>query len=539
MTYVYLPDTVSYITNGAFAGCSKLILNLAYDSYAKQYAINNSIEYIERERAVIVTGSCGANVTWTLYSDGNLVIQGTGNLSNPSMAAAVAWANYRSTIRSVDIAAGITNLPDFAFVDCTNLTSVTFEDGSKLTTIGGSAFSGCSSLKEINLPEHVKTIYGNAFRSCASLTYVYLPDTVSYITNSAFSGCDNVVVSVAYNSYAKQYAINSGIEYAERERAITASGSCGTDATWTLYSDGNLTIQGSGSLTNPSTAAAVAWANYRSIIRSVDIAAGITNLPDYAFFGCTNLTSVTFEDDSKLSTIGGSVFSACVFLKELSLPEHVNTIYGNAFRSCSSLTSLYLGDKMNYIADSILNGCPNVVLSVAEGSYAEQWAKEHGYEYTVRSASDSQEPDISGDGTEPTPNPEETSELPVEMPETPAPQANSCGSELTWKLENKVLEISGKGEMDSYSPNMAAPWAEYADEIEHIIIGKDVEKIGAYAFKGLEKMISVSFEDESKLTVIEEYAFADCKELTEIILPDKLEKLGEAAFTDCEKLTLG
>ena len=90
--------------------------------------------------------------------------------------------------------------------------------------------------------------------------------------------------------------------------------------------------------------------------------------------------------------------------------------------------------------------------------------------------------------------------------------------------------------MTSYAPETPAPWAELAADIEHIVIGKDVEKLGAYAFKGLEKLVSVSFEDYSKLTVIEEYAFADCKELTEIILPDKLEKLGEAAFANCVKL---
>ena len=160
---------MSYITGGAFRDCGKVVLSVAYNSYAKQYAISNGIAYVERERAVTASGSCGADATWELYSDGALSIRGTGSLTNPTYAGAVAWAAYRESIRTVEIAAGITNLSDFAFFGCTSLTSVIFEDGSKLTTVGGSAFNGCTSLKELTLPQGVKTIYGNAFRGCSNL----------------------------------------------------------------------------------------------------------------------------------------------------------------------------------------------------------------------------------------------------------------------------------------------------------------------------------------------------------------------------------
>ena len=381
---VYLPDTVSYITGGAFRGCGQVVLSVAYNSYAKQYAIRNGIAYVERERAVTASGSCGADATWELYSDGALSIRGTGSLTNPAYAGAVAWSAYRESIRTVEVASGITNLPDFAFYGCSALETVSFAEGSRLTTVGGSAFNGCTSLKELILPEQVKTIYGNAFRGCSSLTYVYLPDTVSYITNGAFNGCGKVVLNVAYNSYAKQYAINNGLGYSERGRAVTASGSCGANATWALYSDGTLSIQGTGSLTNPTYAGAVAWAAYRESIRTVEIAAGITNLSDFAFFGCTSLTSVIFEDGSKLTTVGGSAFNGCTSLKELILPEMVKTVYGNAFRGCTSLTSVYLPDGLSYMTNNAFAGCGNVVLSVAAGSYAEQWAQANHIAYTAR-----------------------------------------------------------------------------------------------------------------------------------------------------------
>ena len=381
---VYLPDSVSYIAGSAFSGCDTVVLNVGYNSYAKDFAVRNGIQYVERQPEVIASGSCGTNVSWELYSDGILNIKGTGTLTNPTVSSGIAWYTYRHMIRLVNIEAGITNLPDFAFFGCTALEAVNFAADSRLTTIGGSVFNGCTSLKELTLPGRVKTIYGNAFRGCANLTAVYLPDTVSYITNSAFSGCGKVVLSVAYNSYAKQYAINNGIAYSERGRAVTASGSCGANATWALYSDGTLSIQGTGSLTNPTYAGAVAWAAYRESIRTVEIAAGITNLSDFAFFGCTSLTSVIFEDGSKLTTVGGSAFNGCTSLKELILPEMVKTVYGNAFRGCTSLTSVYLPDGLSYMTNNAFARCGNVVLSVAAGSYAEQWAQANHIAYTAR-----------------------------------------------------------------------------------------------------------------------------------------------------------
>lgn len=322
------------------------------------------------------------------------------------------------------------------------------------------------------------------------------------------------------------FAVNNNIKYVERQTGVIASGSCGTDAAWELSSDGTLNITGSGALTNAKVASDTAWYNYRHMIRVVNVDAGITNLPDFTFYGCTALETVNFAENSSLTTIGGSALRGCSALTELVLPDGLKTVYGNALRDCSALTSVYLPDSVSYMASSAFSGCANVVLSVAEGSYAEQWAitnnvkyVNHGSETTTLEAVE---------------EPETT--VPVE--ETPAVEetANVCGDELTWKLDEKTLTISGRGGMYSYDADNAAPWAAYADNIENIVIEKHVKTIGAYAFSGLEKLVSVSFDEESELEVIEEYAFAGCKELTEIKLPEKLEKLGEAAFADCEKL---
>lgn len=535
LTSVYLPESVSYMADSAFTGCNAVTLSVGYDSYAKQYAVRKNLAYTERPCAVIASGSCGANASWELYSDGSLYIRGSGSMTNTAYAAAVGWSGYRTVIKTVYVDAGITSLSDFAFFGCSALTSVQFAEGGRLTTVGGSVFNGCTSLRELVLPGYVKTIYGNAFRGCSSLEKIYLPDSTSYIAGNTFAGCGQVVLNVAYNSYAKQYAINNNLRYTERGREITAGGSCGSSASWALYSDGTLSIQGTGALSNPSSAGAVAWAAYRESIRSVDIAAGITTLPDFAFYRCSSLTEVRFADGSQVATIGGSAFSGCTNLRSLTLPGCVKTAYGNAFRDCTNLRALVLPDSLTYMSGNVLRGCNQVVLTVTSGSYAERWAIDHDVSYVVRNANDSQTGESLAVMAHPTSS-ETTPALFDDISEMPAVASNACGSNLTWKLENKTLEISGTGEMNSYSPDAAAPWAEFADEIEHVIVGKQVEKIGAYAFDGLDKVTSVSFEDNSQLTEIEEYAFSGCKEITFVELPDKLEKIGEAAFSDCKKL---
>ena len=502
---VYLPDGISFISSTAFQGCGGVVLSVAYNSYAKQYAIRNGIAYVERAATVIASGSCGAGASWELYGDGVLNIKGSGALTSPKAASGIAWYTYRHMIRAVHVDAGITNLPDFAFYGCSALETVSFAEGSQLTTIGGSAFNGCTSLKELTLPQGVKTIYGNAFRSCSNLVSVYLPDTVSYITGGAFRDCGQVVLSVAYNSYAKQYAIRNGIAYVERERAVTASGSCGADATWELYSDGALSIRGTGSLTNPAYAGAVAWSAYRESIRTVEVASGITNLPDFAFFGCSALETVSFAEGSQLTTIGGSAFNGCTSLKELTLPQGVKTIYGNAFRSCSNLVSVYLPDTVSYITGGAFRDCGQVVLSVAYNSYAKQYAIRNGIAYVER--------------------------------ERAVTASGSCGADATWELySDGALSIRGTGSLTNPAYAGAVAWSAYRESIRTVEVASGITNLPDFAFFGCSALETVSFAEGSQLTTIGGSAFNGCTSLKELTLPQGVKTIYGNAFRSCSNL---
>ena len=381
---LYLPDGVNAIMPNAFTRDTALVLSVGYGSYAKNWAASHNIAYVEREPAVVASGICGENLTWSLTSDGVLTLDGTGSMATYTGEANIPWYANRNLITTVNIGAGVTKLTTNAFCGCTNLETVNFAENSSLLMIGGAAFKNCTSLKTITLPEGLTTISGNAFKYCRNLSSVYLPDTMSAIDNLAFTGLVGITFSVAKDSYAKRWVETQGFSYVEREPAVVASGICGENLTWSLTSDGVLTLDGTGSMATYTGEANIPWYANRNLITTVNIGAGVTKLTTNAFCGCTNLETVNFAENSSLLMIGGAAFKNCTSLKTITLPEGLTTISGNAFKYCRNLSSVYLPDTISYIDELAFNGLSDVTFSVTEGGYAERWAVAHGFTYVER-----------------------------------------------------------------------------------------------------------------------------------------------------------
>ena len=81
----------------------------------------------------------------------------------------------------------VTSIDQYAFSDCSGLTSITIPNS--VTSIGGSAFSGCSGLTSVTIPNSVTSIGGSAFLNCSGLTSITIPNSVTTISTGAFQNC--------------------------------------------------------------------------------------------------------------------------------------------------------------------------------------------------------------------------------------------------------------------------------------------------------------------------------------------------------------
>ena len=135
--------------------------------------------------SMIAFNTIHAKITWDISDYGTLSIFGN---SMPDYAYNSApWFSRKDKIKKVVIGNGVTNIGDFAFKGCSNLTSVTIPNSVK--SIGEYAFWGCSGLTSITIPNSVTSIGEYAFDGCSGLTSITIPNSVTSIGDYAFSYC--------------------------------------------------------------------------------------------------------------------------------------------------------------------------------------------------------------------------------------------------------------------------------------------------------------------------------------------------------------
>ena len=108
----------------------------------------------------IPNGLCGDSVNWAIQ-DSVFVISGTGSMTDYSYSNPAPWTAYQNVFNRVVIHEGVTTIGDWAFSTCSNILSVTLPN--TLTSIGERAFAGCSGLTSLNIPESVESIGDRAF----------------------------------------------------------------------------------------------------------------------------------------------------------------------------------------------------------------------------------------------------------------------------------------------------------------------------------------------------------------------------------------
>ena len=216
---------------------------------------------------VISSGKCGDDLTWTLDSDGTLIISGIGEMYDYGEFYAEEW---ESEVRKVIVEDGVTKIGDTVFSCCSELQSVTFPEG--LTEISNYAFFNCESLAKITIPESVKTIGSGAFCGCSELTDIRIPAAVTHIDHNPLIRCSNLkTIQVDENNevYDSRQDCNAIIE--------TGSGTLISGCASTTIPDGVTKIGDSAFLCMEG-------------LTEILIPKSVTSIGSFAFDKCPNLT---------------------------------------------------------------------------------------------------------------------------------------------------------------------------------------------------------------------------------------------------------
>ncbi|MBR0281993.1 MAG: leucine-rich repeat domain-containing protein [Oscillibacter sp.] len=340
------------------------------------------------------------------------------------------------------------------------------------------------------------------------------------------------------------------------------------NCTWTLDSNGVLTISGKNEIQNYALDSLPPWCKRSEGIYSVVIQRPITSIGDYAFFGCKDLKSAHMPDG--VTFIGNYAFSGCENLVNVRIPDSVTSIGNDAFSGCKNLKNVRIPNKLTSIGTSAFNGCSNLMsIQIPEtvtsiGTYA-FWRCESLKSVTVPakanigwSAFDSFYTTVMQSKplptTQPQPTPakkkQQSTQKPKAQPVTPpkpTPQPTTPKiatidfghtGDCIWTLYNNhalILRISGQGQMGTYNlVDNLPPWKNYRQKIEVVVIEHGVTSIGKTAFLGCTNLISILIPDS--VTSIEYCAFAFCNKLSKATIPDSVTFIDNSAFFSCSGL---
>ena len=435
MTTVSLPDGIERIGRNPFQNCPNLsAIRVSPD--CKGLAVIDGVLFSKADKRLVCYPA-------GLEQDAYAIPDGIRSIDAGAFPGTIERYDSETGVRtmiqrgpsSLLIPGSVEEIPDNAFRFNRNLTEVTIREG--VTAIGQSAFFG-TSLVSIDIPESVSRIGEYAFAGCHSLTSVSIPESVTVIEHGTFYSCDQLK-SIMLPHGLKRIGLQEYSPISQHNAFVTdgAFARC-TNLTSITIPDGvevigEYTFSRCTSLTSVSIPAGVTRIGAGAFngcegLTEIVIPDGVTEIGESAFACCSGLTSVVIPDsvtdiadnlfaavtnmDIKFSKtadirsnltsvtlgkgvtrIGESAFFRCNKLAEIVIPDSVTSIGNIAFQGCSSLKSIRIPAGVTEIGPTAffnMNYKPNtdILIIVDRDSYAAQYCKEIGLNYTYPDALD-------------------------------------------------------------------------------------------------------------------------------------------------------
>ena len=515
---VVIPDGVTTIGDEAFAGCYNLTSVVIGDNVTKigYYAF------------------AACSLTSIKVEDGNTAYKLIdGNLYAKDGTMLIQYALGKTATEFI-IPDSVTTIGGSAFAGCSSLTRVVI--GDSVTTIGYGAFENCSSLTSIEIPDSVTMIGDEVFEFCGSLTSVVIGDSVTTIGDYAFYSCDSLTI------YCEAASQPSGWDIDWNEASCPVVWDCNhndvaTDGYIYTVIDGVRYGIKDGVATVVRQPRNIVAANIPESITYKDVEYSVTTIGNYAFAWCSDLTSIEILDG--VTAIGYFAFEDCysltIYCEAASQPSGWSS-WWNLFNcpvvwDCNHndvATDGYIYTVIDGVCYGIKDGVATVVRRVSNivAANIPESITYKDVEYSVTSI---------GDGAFYDCYRLTSIEIPDSVTMIGDEVFESCRSLTSIEVdENNIAYKSIDGNLYTKDGATLIQYALGKTETE-FVIPDSVTAIGSSAFSGCSSLTSIEIPDS--VTTIGYDAFSNCSSLTSIEIPDSVTTIGDYAFNDCNSLT--